>query len=70
MACCVVARACAGKPSRKSAAALPLRPPLKVKSPFGRLMNAIRIASRRISTPNFIEWRPVIQVISSASCHT
>ena len=25
-------------------------------------MNAIRIASRRTSTPNFIEWRPVTHV--------
>ena len=25
-------------------------------------MNAMRIASRRMSTPNFSEWRPVIHV--------
>ncbi len=70
MACCVVARVCAGRPSRKSAAALPERPPVNVRSPFGRLMNAIRIASRLTSAPNFSEWRPEIHVRSLATCHT
>ncbi|MGC4081295.1 MAG: hypothetical protein QM736_04060 [Vicinamibacterales bacterium] len=42
-------------PSRKSAAALPVIAPQNVKSPFGRLMNAIYMASQRKSTPNFTE---------------
>ncbi len=37
---------------------------------MGRLMNAMFIASRRTSTPNFSECRPAIQVTSLAACHT
>ena len=51
-------RYCCGRPSRKSAAALPVYCPLKVKLPFGRLMNASAMRSRRTSTPPLTVWRP------------
>jgi hypothetical protein len=74
----VVRRNCDGKPSRKSAAALPvpLTPgnavftPLNVKSPFGRLMNAMIMCSLRTSPPNLKWWLPRVQVTSSVNCST
>ena len=50
--------------------ALPVIPPLNVRSPLGRLMKAMFIASRRTSKPNLSECWPLIQVRSSAICHT
>ena len=63
-------RYCCGRPSRKSAAALPVYWPLNVKLPFGRLMNASKMRSRRISRPLLMEWRPKTFVTSSAMVRT
>jgi hypothetical protein len=41
-------------PSRKSAAGSPVYTPLNSRSPFGRLMKAMSMCSRRMSKPNFI----------------
>ena len=70
MAWVVVRRAWAGRPRRKSAIALPVMPPENVRSPLGRLMNAIFIFSCRMSSPNFHEWRPRSQVKSSVNWKT
>jgi hypothetical protein len=66
----VVRLNCEGRPSRKSAAALPVKVLPKTKSPFGRLMNAITMCSLRTSAPNLSAWLPRVHVKSSVSCST
>jgi hypothetical protein len=44
--------------------------PLKVRSPFGRLMNAMTMCSLRTSPPNLRPWFPRLQVKSSENWNT